>query len=60
MTDRSLIFHATGNGSDLFAFWENSSQEKLLLRLTDLYTPSIAEIMWVKNVRAIVVCGFLI
>ena len=24
-----------------------------------LYTPPIAEIIWVKNVRAIVVCGFL-
>ena len=24
-----------------------------------LTTPSIAEIIWVKNVRAIVVCGFL-
>ena len=25
----------------------------------DQYTPPIAEIIWVKNVRAIVVCGFL-
>jgi hypothetical protein len=24
-----------------------------------LYTPFILEIIWVKNVRAIVVCGFL-
>ena len=23
------------------------------------YTPSISEIIWVRNVRAIVVCGFL-
>ena len=25
-----------------------------------LFTPSITEIIWVSNVRAIVVCGFLI
>ena len=27
--------------------------------LLTLYTPSIPEIIWDKNVRAIVVCGFL-
>ena len=27
--------------------------------LNKLYTPSIPEIIWDKNVRAIVVCGFL-
>ena len=29
-------------------------------RVQTMVTPPIAEIIWVKNVRAIVVCGFLI
>jgi hypothetical protein len=31
----------------------------LMLLSNELYTPPIAEIIWVKNVRAIVVCGLL-
>ena len=35
------------------------SKKSCLFFSARLYTPSIPEIIWVQNVRAIVVCGFL-
>ena len=32
---------------------------QLLVMYEKLFTPSIPELIWVENVRAIVVCGFL-
>ena len=32
---------------------------KLFFEIKDRFTPPIPEIIWVKNVKAIVVCGFL-
>ena len=34
--------------------------EQVITDIARCYTPSIPEIIWVRNVRAIVVCGFLI
>ena len=34
------------------------SESKDILKLHLNFTPSISEIIWVRNVRAIVVCGF--
>ena len=45
-----------------YSLTNNSTKEiYIILRLflAIVITPSIPEIIWVKNVRAIVVCGFL-
>ena len=39
-------------------FFKYGTRQKVLIKQKQL-TPTIAEILWVENVRAIVVCGFL-
>ena len=51
-------FLATDFKGNLNSYFQCVTKTRFLYRKPN--TPPIAEIIWVKNVRAIVVCGFLI
>ena len=63
MTNKKLYIHCNLNLVTLNLVTISAILKKIMFQFAKLtalhYSPPIPEIIWVKNVRAIVVCGFL-